>query len=90
MTDIEKDAIEKLRNTAKQCHQSECWDIESCSDCYVEVEDIKAIDIVLNLVERLQAELEQERDNSRDYIHKYLKLIESYNRVIARLNGEKN
>lgn len=52
MTDEEKKAIEKLKNTLEQCHNSkECWENEDCTDCYVEVEDIMAIDTVLNLLE---------------------------------------
>lgn len=57
MTNEEKKAIEKLKNTSKQCHNSkECWKNEECPDCYVEVEDIMAIDTVLNLLEKKDKE----------------------------------
>lgn len=48
-----EEAIEKLKETAKQCRNSkECWENEDCCDCYVEVEDIFAIDTVLNELEK--------------------------------------
>lgn len=55
----EKEAIEKLKETSKQCHNSKCWEEEFCPDCYVEVEDILAIDTVLNLIDRLKKEDEK-------------------------------
>ena len=60
MTDKQKEAIEKLKETSKQCHNSkECWEKEDCPDCYVEVEDIFAIEIVLNLLKTQQEEIEK-------------------------------
>lgn len=60
MTYKEKEAIEKLKETSKQCHNSkECWEKEDCPDCYVEVEDIFAIETVLNLLKTQQAEIEK-------------------------------
>lgn len=54
-----EEAIEKLKETAKQCRNSkECWENEDCCDCYVEVEDIFAIETVLNELEKQQAEIE--------------------------------
>ena len=48
-------AIEKLKETSNQCHNSkECWENESCCDCYVEIEDILAIDMVLTHIEKLE------------------------------------
>lgn len=48
-----EEAIEKLKETAKQCRNSkECWENEDCCDCYVEVEDIFAIETVLNELEK--------------------------------------
>lgn len=53
MNEKEKKAIEKLKQTTQQCHNSkECWENESCPDCYVEVEDILAIDTILNLIDK--------------------------------------
>ena len=47
------EAIKKLKETAKQCRNSkECWENEDCCDCYVEVEDIFAIETVLNELEK--------------------------------------
>lgn len=55
----EKEAIEKLKETAKQCRNSkEYWENEDCCDCYVEVEDIFAIETVLKLLEKKDAEIE--------------------------------
>lgn len=60
MTDKEKEAIEKLKETSKQCHNSkECWEKEDCPDCYVEVEDIFAIETVLKLIQTQKAEIEK-------------------------------
>lgn len=60
MNEEEKKAIEKLKQTTQQCHNSkECWENESCPDCYVEVEDILAIETVLNLIDKQQKEIEE-------------------------------
>lgn len=61
-----EEAIGKLKDTVKQCHNSkECWENESCSDCYVEIEDIKAIETLLNEYEKQQ-----------DRINKAIELLE--------------
>ena len=81
MTNEEKKAIEKLINTSKQCHNSkECWENEDCTDCYVEVEDIMAIDTVLKLLKEQDnriKELESDKeiknkiiDRMAEYINK--------------------
>lgn len=55
-----KEAINKLNETCKQCHNSkECWDNEFCPDCYVEVEDIFAIETVLKALEDYKKENEE-------------------------------
>lgn len=60
MLEEEKKAIETLKQTSKQCHNSkECWENEDCCDCYVEVEDILAIDTILNLIEKQQKEINE-------------------------------
>ena len=49
----EKQTIEKLKQIVVQCKSSkECWENESCNDCYIEVEDVLAIETVLNLIEK--------------------------------------
>ena len=59
VNDEEKKAIEQLKELSKQCHNSKCWTEKICSDCYVEVEDILAIDTILNLTDRLKKENEE-------------------------------
>ena len=60
-----EEAIEKLKETAKQCRNSkECWENEDCCDCYVEVEDIFAIETVLNELEKKDKVI----DEMADYI----------------------
>lgn len=52
-----EEAIKQLKQTAQQCHNSkECWDNEFCSDCYMEIEDVFAIETVLQELEHLQEE----------------------------------
>lgn len=87
MTDEEKKAIEKLKNTSKQCHNSkECWKNEECPDCYVEVEDIMAIDTVLNLLEKKDnriKELESDKEIN-------VKMIELMANLIYNWDAFKN
>lgn len=79
MTNEEKKAIEKLRNTSKQCHNSkECWENENCPDCYVEVEDIMAIDTVLKILEKQDnriKELESDKKIKDKMIEMYIEHI---------------
>ena len=57
--ELEK-AILKLKAICKQCHNSkECWNNEFCSDCYIEVEDVLAIETVLRAYEELRKENEE-------------------------------
>lgn len=57
--EVEK-AIEKLKETSQQCHKSkECWENEACPDCYVEIEDILAIDTVLPYISELEEKVEK-------------------------------
>ena len=57
--ELEK-AILKLKAICKQCHNSkECWNNEFCSDCYIEVEDVLAIETVLKSYEELRKENEE-------------------------------
>jgi len=79
MTDEEKKAVEKLRNISKQCHNSkECWENENCPDCYVEVEDIMAIDTVLKILEKQDnriKELEADKEIKYKMIEMYIEHI---------------
>ena len=59
LSEGEKKAIEKLKETSNQCHASKCWEEKFCSDCYIEVEDILAIDTVLNRITKLEKENEE-------------------------------
>lgn len=72
LTMKEKKAIEKLKQTTQQCHNSkECWENESCPDCYVEVEDILAIDTILNLIDKQQKEIEKQNKVINELIQEY-------------------
>ena len=69
MTEEEKKAIEKLKETSKQCHNSkECWENEDCCDCYVEIEDILAIDTVVNLIEKQEKVIDEMAKNIENEI----------------------
>lgn len=75
MTNEEKKAIEKLRNTSKQCHNSkECWENENCPDCYVEVEDIMAIDTVLKILEKQDNRI-KELESDKEIKDKMIELM---------------
>ena len=88
MTDKEKEAIEKLKETSKQCHNSkECWEKEDCPDCYVEVEDIFAIEIVLKLIQTQQAEIEK-KDKMIDKIQKEVRDHIGFENRLKRDNKE--
>lgn len=88
MTNEEKEAIEKLKNTSKQCHNSkECWKNEKCPDCYVEVEDIMAIDTVLNLLEKKDKEYAEMliKLNAQN-LNNSIELIKRSNEQVEALN----
>lgn len=75
MTNEEKEAVEKLRNTSKQCHNSkECWENEDCTDCYVEVEDIMAIDTVLKLLKEKDNRI-KELESDKEIKDKMIELM---------------
>lgn len=55
-----EEAIDRLKAICKQCHNSkECWGNEFCSDCYIEVEDVFAIETFLKAYEELKKENEE-------------------------------
>ena len=54
--EIEK-AIIKLKRIVDYCENNkECQEHEFCSDCYIEIEDVKAIQTVLNELENKNQE----------------------------------
>lgn len=61
-----KEAIERLKLIVENCQNSkECQETEFCSDCYIELEDISAIKIVIDYMEEnieLMAKNIKERD----------------------------
>ena len=93
MTDKQKEAIEKLKETSKQCHNSkECWEKEDCPDCYVEVEDIFAIEIVLNLIQTQQAEIEhqkEKRENQKKELSILYEKQKEFNKLVNTVKSYK-
>lgn len=57
-----EDAINKLKDTVQQCHNSKCRAEKDCTDCYVEIEDIQAIETIL-----LAYEEEKEKNKQIDF-----------------------
>ena len=80
--EIEK-AKEKCNSIIEFCKNSkECQENKICSDCYIEIEDIKAIKTLLQYVKELEADNYEANNIINEYIEERRKILNKLHDVI--------
>ena len=63
---MKKDDIERLINLVNHCkNNKECQEIGLCSDCYIDLEEIQAIEKLLNENKELQEKIYRQQEQLR-------------------------